>query len=302
MNSTDIFLERMAIIVYGDESRPFSFRDFLRFEHNGLQYKYTHGTIRNIFSILRKQQKIEKVYQSTPAFYTLKGVKFGKPITPNHRGDSLTSTQRNFLQWIGGLPVKGPEVHDINLGFKSKAIWNIAYKSNSHLIAHRDEKYNKDITLKKIFHENLEISTFIHHTNNVSIVVGCTDSPVPIDYYGTLRLTTGLSRAEERLHILYEDYLYSNNLDSRISNWIPSHMEWIVKMWHFNQDSLSGYNGEKFEIKWADALNVFRVYSKKKAIRFEIQEYPRVTLRNALEYLPTISLRNLELLKDKYLK
>ena len=77
----------------------------------------------------------------------------------------------------------------------------MAYKTNSNLIANKDEKYNKDITLRKIFHDDLEISTTIHHTNNVSIVVGCTDNSIPIDYYGTLRLTTGLSRAEERLRI-----------------------------------------------------------------------------------------------------
>ena len=79
----------MAIIVYGDESRPFCFKDFLRFELDGLQYTYTHGTIRNTFSLLKKQQKIEKAYKSIPTFYTLKGVKFGKPITPGHREGSF---------------------------------------------------------------------------------------------------------------------------------------------------------------------------------------------------------------------
>ena len=89
--------------------------------------------------------------------------------------DSFNYTQSHFSQDLRTLPVKKePEVHDVNLGFKSKAIWNIDSKSNSHLIANKDEKYNKNITLKKIFHDNLEISTTIHHTSNVSIVVGCT--------------------------------------------------------------------------------------------------------------------------------
>ncbi|MDN5846274.1 MAG: hypothetical protein L0H53_08385 [Candidatus Nitrosocosmicus sp.] len=261
MDILDTFLERMAVIVYG-ESRPCSFKDFINFELNGVPYKYTHGTIRNVFSILRKQGKIEKTYNSIPSFYTLKGIKFGKQMTPNHTENTFNNTQSHFSQWLRGLPVKeNPDVHDVNLGFKAKAIWNIASKTNSNIIANKDEKNNKDITLKKIFHENLEIIPTIHHTNNVSIVVACTDYPIPIDYYGTLRLTTGLSRAEERLRMLYEDYLQST--EYRSSNWIPSHMDWIVKMWHFNHDSAYGYGGERFEMYWKEALGVFRVYSKK---------------------------------------
>ncbi len=263
MDILDVFLERMAIIVYGDESRPFSFRDFLKFELNGLQYKYTHGTIRNVFSILRKQDKIEKAYKSIPTFYTLKGVKFGKPMTPTHTEDSFNYSQRNFFHFLGTLPVKKEEVHDVNLGFNAKAIWNVASKSSSKLIANKDGKNNKDIALRKIFHDNLEISTFIHRTNNVSIFVACTDNAIPIDYYGTLRLTTGLSRAEERLRILFDDYLQSSSNEYRIGNWIPPHMEWIVKMWHFNRDSSFGYGGERFEMYWKEVLGVFRVYSKK---------------------------------------
>ena len=264
MDILDIFLERMAVIVYGEESRPFSFRDFLSFELNGFYYKYSHGTIRNTFSLLRKQDKIEKAYKSTPTFYTLKEVKFGKPMTLNHTEDGLNYSQRNLFQYLRGLPVKEPEVHDVNLGFKAKAIWNVAYKSNSNLITNKDERNNKDIALRKIFHDNLEISTFIHRTNNVSIFVGCTGNPIPIDYYGTLRLTTGLSRAEERLRMLYEESLKTSSIECRISNWIPSHMEWTVKMWHFNRDAAYGYGGERFEMYWKDALGVFHVYSKKK--------------------------------------
>ena len=77
-------------------------------------------------------------------------------------------------------------------------------------------------------------------------------------------MTPGLSRAEERLSILYEDYLQTSPVEYRISKWIPSHMDWTVKMWHFNRDSAYGYGGPKFLMDWKDALGVFRVYSKKK--------------------------------------
>ncbi len=60
-------------------------------------------------------------------------------------------------------------------------------------------------------------------------------------------------------------------------------------MWHFGQDSLIGYSGEKFEIQWKDGLQLFHMYSKqlhgkktsKKTIRREIQEYPNKSLEDA---------------------
>ncbi len=51
-------------------------------------------------------------------------------------------------------------------------------------------------------------------------------------------------------------------------------------MWHFGQDSLTEYTGERFEISWGDGLRVFRIYSKqsknkkKMKIRKEVQETP----------------------------
>ena len=49
MKSEDIFLERIAWIVFNDK-RPFSYKDFLSFECDGQEYKLSMGSIRNIFS------------------------------------------------------------------------------------------------------------------------------------------------------------------------------------------------------------------------------------------------------------
>jgi hypothetical protein len=43
---------------------------------------------------------------------------------------------------------------------------------------------------------------------------------------------------------------------------MPNHETWIVTMWHFGKDSLTGYTDERFEILWKDGLKVFRIYSK----------------------------------------
>ena len=57
-------------------------------------------------------------------------------------------------------------------------------------------------------------------------------------------------------------------------------------MGHFDQDSLTGQTGKRFEISWKDALKVFRIFSKecrykKIKIRKESQEYPNKSLEDA---------------------
>src|SRR5919197_2555737 len=78
--------EHMAYLVFS-ENRPFSYRDFMRFELDGKEYKMTHGTYRNKISKLKKEGHIELDYKSGIAFHTLKGHKFGKSLmmmTPDH--------------------------------------------------------------------------------------------------------------------------------------------------------------------------------------------------------------------------
>jgi hypothetical protein len=114
MTVIDIFLERMAYLIY-IEKRPFCYLDFVSFEHEGKRHEYVHGSIRNIFSTLRKQGKIEFVYQSIQAYYSLTGVKIGKPITPGHGEGCLNYKQNRFMAFLQNLPMDKPCIHDIRL-------------------------------------------------------------------------------------------------------------------------------------------------------------------------------------------
>ena len=62
-----------------EDHRPFSYRDFLRFEVEGKEYRMQHGTFRNKISQLICEEKVELSYNAGIAFYTLKGIIFGKP-------------------------------------------------------------------------------------------------------------------------------------------------------------------------------------------------------------------------------
>ena len=91
-------MQHMRYIVL-TKKRPFSYRDFRSFEVNDKEYGMEHGTFRNKVSQLIKAGKVEREYISGLAFYTIKGMNFGKrkhdsarmmmmtqPMTPNHMG------------------------------------------------------------------------------------------------------------------------------------------------------------------------------------------------------------------------
>jgi hypothetical protein len=153
---------------------------------------------------------------------------------------------------------------------------------------------NRDITLHDIDLKDHIIKTTVHRTDTVSVSVACSGNPIPIDILGLAKLTSGLTRVEERLQrVMVDAHSLKSNSDSnnnpptvRISN-IPNHMSWVVTMWHFGQDSLHGYNGEMFEIPWKDGLELFRMYSKRSKdkksmkVRKERQEYPNKPLGEA---------------------
>jgi hypothetical protein len=270
MNAEEILLMKMADFVFVDK-RPFCFKDFLRFEHEGQEYKYAKGTIRNKFSELQRKGDIEFSYRSGPAFYTLPGITFGKPMTVNHMEEEghLSPKQSTFLQTLQSIPMDKPAIHDIRLSFTFKHLWSILSVSESPLIKSKDLESNFDITLQPVDLENHIIKTTVHRTDTVSVIVGCSVSPIPIDLFGLARLTSIIARVEERLQLLVNEY-YTISLQTgrqylslTLNSKIPDHMNWMVKMWHFGQDALISYTGEKFDMSWEDGLHVLHhIYSK----------------------------------------
>jgi hypothetical protein len=98
------------------------------------------------------------------------------------------------------------------------------------------------------------------------VIVACSTNPIPIDILG---LVSGLTRVEERVQRVLDAYYATsagfncNDTNNKILHLhtnkylIPSHMTWIVTMWHFGHDSLTGYTGERFDISWKYGLRLF---------------------------------------------
>jgi hypothetical protein len=272
----DAMQEHMANLVFV-ESRPFTYAEFLRFHVNEKEYNMTHGTFRNKISKFIKSDTVEVAYRSGPTFYTLNGMKFGKQnlMTLDHTMVS-SSTNNPIYKLIKDLPMDKHALHNIRLRFEVQGIWSLIYLQNYEL---KVDATSKDITLKSWNFDGLFLRTVVHKTDTVSVIVGCTYGPVAVDINGIIRLTEELTRVEERLSVLV------NNLPVVV----PPHSTWIVTIWHFGADSLTGYSGQRFEVTWETGKNsLIRVYSKGMKelgtkIRLERQEYPCKNLADAIE-------------------
>jgi hypothetical protein len=147
---SDIVMQRIKEIV-SNEHRPVSFLDFLpSFEIEGKEYPMKHGTLRNIFSGLRRTHQIQIDYKTKQTFYTLPGITFGrsKMMTPYHTGvpssSSSSSTDNDSLyRLIQDLPIGKNALHDIHLRFNVEGIWSLLSTTDSFKI----DSFSKDIRL-----------------------------------------------------------------------------------------------------------------------------------------------------------
>ena len=142
-----------------------------------------------------------------------------------------------------------PAIHDIRLSFTFKHLWYILSSSASPLIKNKDLESNFDIYLQDIQLDDQIIKTIVHKADTVSVIVGCSISPIPLDLLGIARLTSSLSRVEERLQLVVDDYNTSSRQNGKqqylslmVNSKIPDYMNWIVNMWHFGKNALTSYS------------------------------------------------------------
>jgi len=241
--------ESMAYIVLS-EGRPFSYHDFLKFSVNGQDYTMSHGTFRNKISKFKKCGKVELSYYSSCAFYTLKGYKFGKQMTSNHE----MVHNNPIYKMLRNLPFEKQSIHDIRLRFKVPNIWQV-FSVNPML--QRNER-SQDVAVLTWNKNNALVKIVIHKTDTVSVIIGCSLQPIPLDVNGIINFYNLLVRVEERLQSM------SNNLyTNKKFIIIPDYSSWIVTMWHFGRDSSIEYTGEKFCISVEKLQHILtRIYVK----------------------------------------
>jgi hypothetical protein len=286
--------------IVNDEFRPFSFRDLLRFEVDGVSYNPSHGTIRNKLSKFRKEGKIELCYIDIIAFYSLPGKKFGKDklMTADHtdvinynnnKHDLYKAIRKHPLYYMIKYSFGKTSLHDIQLSFQSRGLWD--FLASIEYYKQRINPDNRGISFGYYQIERyLAIHVNVQNTDTVNVIVKCSTNPIMLDVDGVMRLTEALTRIEERLSAVLNE---SNNKTFN-AEYNPSEIkisnkdDWIITLWHLHRDSYEEYSGEKFQCSWKHAKNLFiRIYSKelklnKNIVRLEIQENPDILFKNLL--------------------
>lgn len=285
-------LSYLAII----EGRPPSYRDFQSFEYNGKTYGMKHGTYRNKICRLKKAGIVETEYNAGTAFHTPKDVHFGKrrkaammtpSMTHNHMGVSPVTnvtediTKLPLYRSIQKLPPEQKALHDIHAKFQVPDIWTILASSNKYT----PNRVSKDISLPYIItSDHLKLQPIVHRTDTVTVSVACSFAPVATDTDGLIRLSTALTRVEERTSRIVDEC--GNMLPGGYESIpIPEHDKWIVTLWHFGTDSQNYKElaGDNYCVTYQVGQKVLgRIYNKKHGKRSEVQERPNKPFADAI--------------------
>jgi hypothetical protein len=272
------------------EEKPFSFLDFKNFAVDGIQYELKHGVIRNYLSKLTRRGEIEFSFNSGIAFYTLPGKTFSKDVAADRVGGHPSSMLLHQLpikgtpiyRWLKNRRFDKQALHDIRLTFEANGIWNL-FKKYPNFV----DTYNQDIHLPPLaFFGYIDIGITVHHSDVVSISIGCSFKPIALDIPDILQLIEVLTRLEVNLTSEI-DKLVAYDLDARRVS-VPRFTSWIVKIWHFGVDTLDEYDKEEFHVTFEEGISdLFRIYTKRMKnkrviIRAERQEYPNEDLIFAL--------------------
>lgn len=132
----------------------------------------------------------------------------GRSMTPTNitANPILLFEQSQHIKNLKIHRIYHPAIHDIRLSFVYNGLRSLLLLPKSELISNIDNGYNKDITLKDITHDDITIKTTIHNSDNVAIMVAFTDTPIPVDYLGLSNLSNDLTRVEERLQRIIDEY------------------------------------------------------------------------------------------------
>src|SRR5918994_1370763 len=180
--------------------------DLKGFEVDGTRYELKHGVIRNYLSKLTRSGEIEFAYNSGVAFYTLPGKNFTKYMTAHHMGGSCSSSSvllhqlpiksTPIYKWLKNRRFEKQALHDIRITFQASGIWLLFCMIHPKLV----NNDNQDIRLPSLtFFEYLDMGITIHHSDTVSIAIGCSFRPIALDIPDIRQLIEVLTRVEVHL-------------------------------------------------------------------------------------------------------
>ena len=250
MNGTDYALLKRLKYLNKVEYRPASYKDFEEFEVDGKPYKLESGTLRNKFSVLKKEGHIERYYNSKASFFVIKGVRFGKQRTIQGMTEHSISQLSEAIQL---LPKESKGLHDFHTSFQVLDIWQVLSESKRLKV----NEHNKGILLSPFNIDGLKITANIHHTDTVTVTVACSKNPVSTeidDVNGIVRLAAALRRTQERIQRIVDEC--GQSLPGGYESIpIPDSNTWMTTMVHFAVDT-PNYKEVKTCMTWKNAQGV----------------------------------------------
>jgi len=256
--------------------QPFCFLDF--------SDKYAHGTIRNVFSRLKKRGLIRPYCRSSAAFYVHSSAKPkppSKPMTVTHTVGKcdVRRVQIDLGALLDSLDWEDVcRVHNIVLSFSVSELYDYCLKEhrdrlnkNAGDIKFGSFAWSRERILKIVLHRNEKVTSYLK----------CSRCPVEVSIEGLVSLAAFLGGVRSRL----ADYIISHNSQFE-DEMIPQVEDWMVVQWHYGRDGRREISGPGVNVTfktWCDELA--RIYLRNSDTllkgRLELVEEPRKPLSQA---------------------
>ncbi len=258
--------------------QPFCYIDFMD--------KYSHGSIRNAFSSLRKLGLIKFDFRSSCSFYINSSSKLSnshKIMTITHMGgkNDLKEISIDLESLLDSLEWEDVcRIHNLNLNFVIDGLYDFYVKQTRLSV----NEHSKDIQLFETkWNHGRTLTTVLHHNGKVSAHLKCSNYPVDVSIEGLVSLASFLGEIRGQL-IASHSLLKLKFEESKI----PRVEDWLVVQWHYGRDGRYEFSGPTLNVTfrtWCN--NLARIYLKnidnQLRGRLEVVEKPRKTLQAIFE-------------------
>ena len=197
----------------------------------------------NFRQMIHRLKIVDKICNSRPAPYKLKGITIPGNVTKGYRGVDLKKISPDFEKILFNLKHQPPQMHDLRIetitDLHTKLVQR-GFKPNSH-----NNAFTFEIPIDPRFATKVNI-----YKNKMQVMVGCSQRPISYDIRGFQDL------------IFYLGQLYHYLIGYANSRFIIQPIsEWIVMYYHFNRDGVE-ISSPLFNYTIADLGNHSLFYMK----------------------------------------
>ena len=266
-------VDRYILSVAKTLGRPFCWEDF--------KGRYTHGTIRNAFSRLKKKGLIRLWTRSSIAFYVLPGQMKGYPrrkVTVTHKvgRGGVREVRVDFGSFLDSLDWEDVcRVHDVCLVFSVDGLYELLLENGVGRLV----EWSKDICFDSfVWSRGRVLEVFLHRGGKVTCYLKCSDCPVEVSLDGLVGLSSFLGGV--RICIVNATVSVGSDFDEGL---VPDVCDWIVAQWHYGRNGAREISGPAFNVSFTTWFGeLARIYMRHSGQlfkpRLEIHEKPRKTL------------------------